>query len=240
MDINKPLSESELEDLEGFLGSEHCSDDAMNISALHGYLTALAVGPALVPPSEWLPLVWGKEEPTFDSEEEAQQILTLLMRMYNSVTQELEQGLRKFTPILYEDEISSGDEPYLTAEDWCNGFSLGVGLRSNSWNRLFDDNESMALLVPIIAFSSADAMAGVVEEAQGAADRDLLISMLPISAVALYEYWREDRRKQAKSLTSASEDIRTPPRVGRNDPCICGSGKKYKKCCGKATGEHAN
>jgi SEC-C motif-containing protein len=27
---------------------------------------------------------------------------------------------------------------------------------------------------------------------------------------------------------------RTEPRVGRNDPCPCGSGKKHKKCCGKA------
>ncbi len=27
---------------------------------------------------------------------------------------------------------------------------------------------------------------------------------------------------------------RAGPRVGRNDPCPCGSGKKYKKCCGKA------
>jgi SEC-C motif-containing protein len=27
---------------------------------------------------------------------------------------------------------------------------------------------------------------------------------------------------------------REGPRVGRNDPCPCGSGKKYKKCCGKA------
>jgi uncharacterized protein YecA (UPF0149 family) len=26
---------------------------------------------------------------------------------------------------------------------------------------------------------------------------------------------------------------RTTPKVGRNDPCPCGSGKKYKKCCGK-------
>jgi uncharacterized protein YecA (UPF0149 family) len=25
--------------------------------------------------------------------------------------------------------------------------------------------------------------------------------------------------------------VRTSPKVGRNDPCICGSGKKYKKCC---------
>ena len=28
--------------------------------------------------------------------------------------------------------------------------------------------------------------------------------------------------------------VRAEPRVGRNDPCPCGSGKKYKKCCGKA------
>jgi len=27
--------------------------------------------------------------------------------------------------------------------------------------------------------------------------------------------------------------IRTEPKIGRNDPCSCGSGKKYKKCCGK-------
>ena len=26
--------------------------------------------------------------------------------------------------------------------------------------------------------------------------------------------------------------VRTAPKVGRNDPCPCGSGKKYKKCCG--------
>jgi SEC-C motif domain protein len=28
--------------------------------------------------------------------------------------------------------------------------------------------------------------------------------------------------------------VREGPRIGRNDPCPCGSGKKYKKCCGKA------
>ena len=29
------------------------------------------------------------------------------------------------------------------------------------------------------------------------------------------------------------EPVRTEPKIGRNDPCNCGSGKKYKKCCGK-------
>ncbi|HOG50872.1 MAG TPA: SEC-C metal-binding domain-containing protein [Lentisphaeria bacterium] len=29
---------------------------------------------------------------------------------------------------------------------------------------------------------------------------------------------------------------RTEPKIGRNDPCPCGSGKKYKKCCGACSG----
>ena len=30
---------------------------------------------------------------------------------------------------------------------------------------------------------------------------------------------------------------RETPKIGRNDPCSCGSGKKYKKCCGQAAAE---
>ena len=26
---------------------------------------------------------------------------------------------------------------------------------------------------------------------------------------------------------------RETPKIGRNDPCICGNGRKFKKCCGK-------
>ncbi len=40
----------------------------------------------------------------------------------------------------------------------------------------------------------------------------------------------ESRRKGTKTVGNTV--VRTEPRVGRNDPCPCGSGKKYKKCCG--------
>jgi len=32
-------------------------------------------------------------------------------------------------------------------------------------------------------------------------------------------------------IVTAEQLRRRPPRVGRNDPCPCGSGKKFKKCC---------
>ncbi|MBN2898353.1 MAG: SEC-C domain-containing protein [Clostridia bacterium] len=50
-----------------------------------------------------------------------------------------------------------------------------------------------------------------------------------------------ERRQQAVvtgSSSASTEGVksqpekRTDPKVGRNDPCPCGSGKKYKKCCG--------
>ena len=37
----------------------------------------------------------------------------------------------------------------------------------------------------------------------------------------------------AREISSSGKPYLAPPKVGRNDPCLCGSGKKYKKCCGK-------
>lgn len=43
----------------------------------------------------------------------------------------------------------------------------------------------------------------------------------------------EDKRKELFRTQKASGTIRKAEKIGRNDPCPCGSGKKYKKCCGK-------
>jgi len=39
-------------------------------------------------------------------------------------------------------------------------------------------------------------------------------------------------RERAWRNQSPTTVVRTEAKVGRNDPCPCGSGKKYKKCCG--------
>jgi tetratricopeptide (TPR) repeat protein len=41
-----------------------------------------------------------------------------------------------------------------------------------------------------------------------------------------------DENKHQESYSNDSP-FRKPPKIGRNEPCPCGSGKKYKKCCGK-------
>ena len=43
------------------------------------------------------------------------------------------------------------------------------------------------------------------------------------------------KKEELKALYKEQRDSgtdRKPKKIGRNDPCPCGSGKKYKKCCG--------
>ena len=52
-----------LQKLDAFLMSDAPGDEAMLLTTLDGFLTGLVVCPEMIMPSEWMPLVWGGEEP---------------------------------------------------------------------------------------------------------------------------------------------------------------------------------
>ena len=49
----------------------------------------------------------------------------------------------------------------------------------------------------------------------------------------------ERRLSDLRHNRAAQHPFHGPPKIGRNDPCTCGSGKKYKKCCGANPSEVA-
>ncbi len=67
----------------------------------------------------------------------------------------------------------------------------------------------------------------------------LYFNMLNAKAPWLYELpqWGdildEEKRKEITKEYRRSKTVIKGEKIGRNDPCPCGSGKKYKKCCGK-------
>jgi uncharacterized protein len=63
--------------------------------------------------------------------------------------------------------------------------------------------------------------------------REEVIVHMAAGLLKAYRYFREHR--QVKPTAHRSEPRRGTPKIGRNDPCPCGSGKKYKKYCGGAT-----
>jgi uncharacterized protein len=60
--------------------------------------------------------------------------------------------------------------------------------------------------------------------------RRTAFDMLPTLVLALHDY-SLDLDDEDGTMHIAGPHVPTTPKVGRNDPCPCGSGKKYKKCC---------
>jgi hypothetical protein len=54
-----PLNEDELNELDQFLLYDVDTEDVMTLDMVDGFLHALAVGPATIPPKQWLPKIWG-------------------------------------------------------------------------------------------------------------------------------------------------------------------------------------
>ena len=75
----------DLERLDEFLASDRAPAECMQLSELDGFLTGVAVGPELIPPSVWLPMIWHDDEPGYADMEEAQTILGIIMRRYNEI-----------------------------------------------------------------------------------------------------------------------------------------------------------
>ena len=98
MHLDQPLSDKEFNELDKFLLSDRCADDCMTMDSLHGFLTALVVGPQEVLIGEWLPLVWGNSDeglPAFKSEKECERIVSLIVRYMNEIAVTLEVAPKK-------------------------------------------------------------------------------------------------------------------------------------------------
>src|SRR5262245_6753479 len=92
--MNEPsherLTDDEHTRLRGFLA--RAGDGAMPVDAIDGMFAALVCSPILAPPSEWIPLIWGGDEPKWASKREAEEFYGLILRMWNQVASDIHDG----------------------------------------------------------------------------------------------------------------------------------------------------
>jgi uncharacterized protein len=114
----------------------------------------------------------------------------------------------------------------------------GMEMRRDSWSALMDDEEHGGSLIPILALAhehNPDPEMRPYKEPISAEMRERLIVGAAAGVVAIYNYFQAERMFAARRGGAASTFQRGAPKVGRNEPCPCGSGKKFKHCCAKAT-----
>jgi uncharacterized protein len=231
---SEPLTDAEFERLSGILG-RFDNKQPMNLEQLDGFLAALICGPEIVRPSEYLPVIYGSDmvlEDSFGSQSVLQDFLSLIMRHWNVIADTLHSG-DVFLPLLLEDEngISHGN-------DWAKGFLRGMELRRADWAILLDDEKHGRWLVPIFALAhenDPDPEMRPYKEAIGAEEREKLIVGAAAGVTGIYRHFEAQRMVEGQPFDSVTTFRRTAPKIGRNDPCPCGSGKKFKQCCGRTT-----
>jgi uncharacterized protein len=207
------------------------SDTALLPEALEGYLVAVILCPKMLPPGEWIDGVFGPSEediPEFPDPKTGQEVMTAILEYYNLIVKGIEQNCYEVPKD--EDE----DDPQLQIQEWSLGFANGLLRHLEDWEPIIDSGD-IRFLWPLALFYSVFPQGFLSDPELKKDAKELeayartLPEHLPSLIYELYEYNKES----LSADTSPTRPQKRGPRIGRNDPCPCGSGKKYKHCCGK-------
>jgi len=200
-------------------------EEPMLLTELDGFLTGVLLCPEPIASPEWMTVVWGSDGggvPPFDDPLDVQWFADAVLARLHEIERDLARG--KPRPILDVDD-RNGDVLW---EPWVDGFAEAVALRPEAWASLAEgddrtDADAFATLSLLIAVARDESALDSVQinALQDHAPATLSECVLRLHAARL----RTGAASQPQSV-----DERT--KVGRNDPCPCGSGKKSKRCCG--------
>jgi uncharacterized protein len=237
------LSDAEFAELDDLLAEVPEPLEPLDAVMLDGFLCGVLVQPELVAVDAWLPFVfdagghrWGEAEPS----DEQLRARALIVRRHAALNRAIaEYG--GFDPFILEPlapEAGTDGDPGTPAADpitaaltpWVAGFEQALQLLP----ALAELDEPMvattlARLFRFLPESEDDAhgIYALVARERPLASLDEAIGEVVGCVAELYELTAPLRYKVAAVRRDA-------PKVGRNDPCPCGSGKKFKQCHGGA------
>lgn len=223
------------ERLKAFLADPARPKGTLSYHELQGFLFALACSPDLVRPSEWMPEIFAGAEAEYADMDEANVVLGALMALYN----EINAGVFAGEPSLPADcpfrrSILANFDDDAPISQWARGFIQGHQWLEESWDIELPDEMDYdfgAVMMALTFFASRrlaeDYLAGSSK------------SDLPAFAQSLKRIFSGAMESYAllgRTIADARRAVETErarrPTAGRNEPCPCGSGRKYKKCCG--------
>lgn len=260
MSIANDLSDAEFAELDDLLAATPEPLQALDASMLDGYLCAVLVQPRLIPIEDWLPPIFdyeGGELPDDIDPAWLTRVTALVQRRHASLNQSmLEQGW--FYPLVLDpdaedaegadteagaDTVAEAESAEPAADDgqptdpitqallpWVAGFEYAAITFPDLHEQ--DDDNVQALLARLYRHLPAETpeeqeIVATLDREHPLKDIDDAIEDLVLTVVDL----QAATEKQRFHVEQVKRDT---PKLGRNDPCHCGSGKKFKACHGKS------
>ena len=246
------FTSSEQKNLTNLLSTATDQDEVMTLDELHGYLFGVAIIPEMVMPSQWTSAIFGGEEScVIDDEKERERLLGSLFSAYNRINTDNMTG-----EFVFPFDIKKGSTKDINrAREWSRGL-YRILSTSKKIFKVYDeikksgdgqniDNETFSVCYCILkAVAYPEKTPELLERIQKGVKSDVgpmisdanFISMLPAAVVSIRAYAMVVKvviKNSETSTTISPSSLLQIVKIGRNDPCPCGSGIKYKKCCGK-------
>lgn len=222
------MNDQQLDRLETIL-DDPALDDAMRLDEMQGFLCAALAGPQPLPEDELVSEMLGEtSDPQAPALAEAR---ALAGDLIEAIRAQLEAG--ELLLWLYPE--TSAEDSRMDYGPWCMAYLHGVDMAAEDWFDRLDEEEAEFLderLYPMMVLTG-EAEAAAREHGEdwpSGEELDELVAdcedQLPAAIAEIHRFWVAKR--------GARTVRREVPKVGRNDPCPCGSGRKYKQCCGVA------
>lgn len=256
----EPLSEDDYTELHLLLDDLRTRDDETpQWEFFEGALAALACCRRKILPSEYLPVLLNMEESSrqsvapFADQAQLERFFDLWLRRMAEIVRALRteidsldqdgaylpliQDLRGAVAGLPEQQRAEIGDCKLPAlgQIWAIGFMFVVENWPEEWvvpralsREVIDLFDAAMQCIVDLTDDDPESPAGPSEaepDPMGASERrqDELVNAV-WAVYDLHDLWRD--------VGPRIESVHRGPKIGRNDPCSCGSGKKYKKCCG--------
>jgi len=232
--------------LAAFLTSADRPAETLDAWQLEGFLFAVVTAPERIETSDWIPAVFADADPGFTSDAESAQVFRDLVAVYDATLANAQAPQPRLPAHCgFGEDVLADCAPDAPAARWSQGFHLGYEWLMTVWEdhlpvELEAEHEDDLYCLTFLAGAEqirAD-VAAHARRARRDADAAFLREVQSVRAgfdQALARFAARGRRIYEYNL--AREAQRTPVRsekTGRNAPCPCGSGRKYKKCCGGA------
>ena len=234
--LQAQLADHLLDRLETLL-DDPALQESMRLDEIQGFLCAVLSGPQAMAEEEWLIETLGSEAAL--ETEAGREAAELLRAFAKALDAELAAGEPPILLLYGKEDDENGPSDYLP---WCQAYLAGVDASEEDWFEFLGEDEDGSSedsdeisylderLFPLMVLTGeAEAAAREHgEEWPEGEEREEMINDceedMPQAITDIYRFWLAKR---------GTETIRrADPKTGRNDPCPCGSGKKFKQCCG--------
>ena len=230
--------QTSLQHLNEFLSSPDRAQDCYSLHQLLGAYVALLSSPVYVSETELIMEALAEFDTfqDFDFWYNDEALHRAWMELVNTLTDEL--ALDKFDLSKYCEQDVTAIEPSSEFRLWCDGYLRGYMLTEEIWQEVHQNMKEQELAFVVEEHESLlNLLATVADWEQALADSSVPEKLQDNIEIVFNAI--NDGVLQTHKLVMMLEDIGYiqpdepvhSVKTGRNEPCPCGSGKKYKKCC---------